>query len=163
MVQNMLNKDTVHAIVDSEGVEIFPADTRLTEEGIEAILNSDVKELQVRNNEIHGIEVEAIVEGTGVIEPLKDRIVGRIAAEELVNKETGEVIVPLNGEITEPLADEVVKHYETVKIRSVLTCRSPYGVCRKCYGRDLVQVVKFKLVKLLVLLQRNPSVNLVLS
>ena len=89
MVQNMLNKDTVQAIVDSEGVEIFPADTRLTEEGIEAILNSDVKEVQVRNNEIHGIEVEAIVEGTGVIEPLKDRIVGRIAAEELVNKETG--------------------------------------------------------------------------
>ena len=137
MVQNMLNKDTVQAIVDSEGVEIFPADTRLTEEGIEAILNSDVKEVQVRNNEIHGIEVEAIVEGTGVIEPLKDRIVGRIAAEELVNKKTGEVIVPLNGEITEALADEVVKHYETVKIRSVLTCRSPYGVCRKCYGRDL--------------------------
>nr|WP_054674850.1 DNA-directed RNA polymerase subunit beta' [Veillonella denticariosi] len=137
MVQNMLNKDTVNAIVDSNGVEIFPADTRLTEEGIEAILNSDVKEVQVRNNEIHGIEVEAIVEGTGVIEPLKDRIVGRIAAEELANKKTGEVIVPLNGEITEALADEVVKHYETVKIRSVLTCRSPYGVCRKCYGRDL--------------------------
>ena len=63
----MLNKDTVQAIVDSEGVEIFPADTRLTEEGIEAILNSDVKEVQVRNNEIHGIEVEATLRGTGVI------------------------------------------------------------------------------------------------
>lgn len=137
MVQNMLNKDTVNAIVDSNGVEIYPADTRLTEEGIEAILNSDVKEVQVRNNEINGIEVEAIVEGTGIIEPLKDRIVGRIAAEELINKETGEIIVPLNGEITEELADEVVKHYDVVKIRSVLTCRSPYGVCRKCYGRDL--------------------------
>ena len=137
MVQDMLNKDTVNAIVDSNGVEIYPADTRLTEEGIEAILNSDVKEVQVRNNEINGIEVEAIVEGTGIIEPLKDRIVGRIAAEELINKETGEVIVPLNGEITEELADEVVKHYDVVKIRSVLTCRSPYGVCRKCYGRDL--------------------------
>ena len=137
MIQNMLNKDTVNAIVDSNGVEIYPADTRLTEEGIEAILNSDVKEVQVRNNEINGIEVEAIVEGTGIIEPLKDRIVGRIAAEELINKKTGEVIVPLNGEITEELADEVVKHYDVVKIRSVLTCRSPYGVCRKCYGRDL--------------------------
>ena len=137
MVQNMLNKDTVNAIVDSNGVEIYPADTRLTEEGIEAILNSDVKEVQVRNNEINGIEVEAIVEGTGIIEPLKDRIVGRIAAEELINKETGEVIVPLNGEITEELADEVVKHYDVVKISSVLTYRSPYGVCRKCYGRDL--------------------------
>ena len=137
MVQNMLGKDTVNAVVDSEGREIFPAHSALTEEGIEAILDSDVKEVQVRNNEIHGIEVEAIVEGAGVIEPLKDRIVGRTAAEELVNKETGEVIVPLNGEITEDLADEVVKHYETVKIRSVLTCRSPYGVCMKCYGRDL--------------------------
>ena len=137
MIENMLGKDTVYSVIDSEGVEIFPAHTALTEEGIEAILNSDVKEVQVRNNEIHGIEVEAIVEGTGVIEPLKDRIVGRTAAEELVNKETGEVIVPLNGEITEELADEVVKHYDTVKIRSVLTCRSPYGVCMKCYGRDL--------------------------
>ena len=137
MIENMLGKDTVYSVINSEGVEIFPAHTALTEEGIEAILNSDVKEVQVRNNEIHGIEVEAIVEGTGVIEPLKDRIVGRTAAEELVNKETGEVIVPLNGEITEELADEVVKHYDTVKIRSVLTCRSPYGVCMKCYGRDL--------------------------
>ena len=137
MIENMLGKDTVYPVIDSEGVEIFPAHTALTEEAIEAVLNSDVKEVQVRNNEIHGIEVEAIVEGTGVIEPLKDRIVGRTAAEELINKETGEVIVPLNGEITDELADEVVKHYDTVKIRSVLTCRSPYGVCMKCYGRDL--------------------------
>lgn len=137
MVQNMLGKDTVNAVVDSEGNEVFPAHSALTEEGIEAILDSDVKEVQVRNNDIHGIEVEAIVEGQGIIEPLKDRIIGRTAAEELINKETGEVIVPLNGEITEELADEVVKHYETVKIRSVLTCRSPYGVCMKCYGRDL--------------------------
>ncbi|WP_277300838.1 DNA-directed RNA polymerase subunit beta' [Veillonella montpellierensis] len=137
MIQNMLGKDTVAAVIDSEGNEIFPAGTKLTEEGIEAILASDVKEVQVRNNEIHGIEVEAIVEGSGIIEPLKDRIVGRTAAEELINKETGEVIVPLNAEITEELADEVVKYYDTVKIRSVLTCKSPYGVCMKCYGRDL--------------------------
>ena len=137
MVDNMLDKDTVAPVVDSQGVEIFPAHTKLTEKGIEAILASDVEEVQVHNNEIHGIEVEAIVEGTGIIEPLKDRIVGRFAAEELVNKDTGEVIVPLNEEITPELADQVVKYYDTVKIRSVLTCRSPYGVCRKCYGRDL--------------------------
>lgn len=47
----------------------------MTEEGIEVILRSDVQEVQVHNNEIHGIEVEAIVEGTGIIEPLKDRVV----------------------------------------------------------------------------------------
>ncbi len=137
MVQNMLGKDTVAPVVTSEGEELVPAQTELTEEAIERILNSDVKEVKVHNHEIDGIEVEAIVEGTGVIEPLKDRIVGRFAAQELVNKETGEVIVPLNEEITDELASEVVKHYEKVKIRSVLTCKSPYGVCRKCYGRDL--------------------------
>ena len=61
----------------------------------------------------------------------------------MVIKETGEVIVPLNGEITEPLADEVVKHYETVKIRSVLTCRSPYGVgVASAMVATLVQAVK---------------------
>lgn len=137
MIRNMLGKDTVAPVVTGEGEELVPAHTELTEEAIERILNSDVKEVKVHNHEIDGIEVEAIVEGTGVIEPLKDRIVGRFAAEELINKETGEVIVPLNEEITEELANEVVKHYETVKIRSVLTCKSPYGVCRKCYGRDL--------------------------
>ncbi len=137
MVQNMLGRDTVFAVYDSEGREVYPAKTVLTEEGIEAILDSDAKEVQVRNNDIRGIEVEAIVEGNGIIEPLEDRIVGRTAAEELVNPETGEVIVPINEEITAAKAQEVVKYYKTVKIRSVLTCRSPYGVCMKCYGRDL--------------------------
>ena len=137
MIQNMLGKDTVTPVVDSEGIEVFPGATPLTEEGIERILDSDVREVKVRNNEIEGITVEAIMEGTGVIEPLKDRIVGRIAAEKLVNSDTGETIVDLNGEITDALAEEVVKHYDTVKIRSVLTCKSPYGVCMKCYGRDL--------------------------
>ena len=67
----------------------------------------------------------------------------------------------MNGEITEELADEVVKHYDVVKIRSVLTCRSPYGVCRKCYGRDLGTGDQVQAVKQLVSLRLNPSVNLV--
>jgi DNA-directed RNA polymerase subunit beta' len=137
MIDNMLGKTVEHAVVEQSGLEICSAGTPLTEDAIDRILASEVKEVKVRNNDIRGIEVGAIVEGNGVIEPLKDRIVGRTAAQELVNPQTGEVIVPLNEEITEAKADEVVKYYKTVRIRSVLTCRSRYGVCAKCYGRDL--------------------------
>ena len=57
------------------------------------------------------------------------------------------VVVLLNGEITEPLADEVVKHYETVKTVPYGLV-APHGVCRKVMVATLVQAVKFKLVKL---------------
>ncbi|WP_425059804.1 DNA-directed RNA polymerase subunit beta' [Sporomusa carbonis] len=137
MIREMLGKNTTEAIKTSDGVELVPADTPLTEEHIEAVLASDVKEVKVRNNNIKGIEVEAIKEGSGVIESLKDRIVGRISAEDIVDPTTGEIIVKINDEITEDLADRIVKVREKVSIRSVLTCRSRYGVCIKCYGRNL--------------------------
>lgn len=137
MIREMLGKNTTEAIKTNEGVELVPADTPFTEEHIEAVLASSVKEVKVRNNNIRGIEVEAIKEGSGIIESLKDRIVGRIAAEEIVDPANGEVIVKLNELITEELAEKVVKVREKVSIRSVLTCRSRFGVCIKCYGRNL--------------------------
>lgn len=137
MVREMLGKNTTEAIKTSDGVELVPADTLFTEDHIEAVLASSVKEVKVRNNNIRGIEVEAIKEGSGVIEELKDRIIGRMSAEDIVNPATGETIVKINDLITEELADEVVKVREKVSIRSVLTCRSQYGVCINCYGRNL--------------------------
>ncbi|SDF74607.1 DNA-directed RNA polymerase subunit beta' [Sporomusa acidovorans] len=137
MIREMLGKNTTEAIKTSDGVELVPADTPLTEEHIEAVLASSVKEVKVRNNNIRGIEVEAIKEGSGIIESLRDRIVGRVAAEDIVDPATGETIVKLNELITEELAEKVVKVREKVSIRSVLTCRSRYGVCIKCYGRNL--------------------------
>lgn len=137
MVREMLNKNIVDSIVDSTGNVLVPANTPLTEEHIEAILASDVKEVRVRNNDIRGIEVEAIMEGSGVIESLADRITGRFAAEEIVDPESGETVVPLNGSIDEATAKRVEKIRKTVNIRSVLTCKSRYGVCIKCYGRNL--------------------------
>ena len=142
MVAEMMGKDTTAAVVDSQGVEIVPAGVPLTEEYIEAVLSSDAKEVKVRNNNIRGIEVEAIVEGSGVIEPLKDRIVGRVLAEDIINPETGEKIASINDDIDEKLADEIVKVRNKVSIRSVLTCKSQYGVCIKCYGRDLANATK---------------------
>ena len=142
MIHEMLGKDTTDAVNDSEGNEIVPAHTPLTEKYIEAILSSDAKEVKVRNNNVRGIEVEAIKEGNGIIESLKDRIVGRVLAEDILNPETGEKVASLNDTVDEALADEICKVREKVSIRSVLTCKSQFGVCTKCYGRDLANATE---------------------
>src|SRR5512141_1501107 len=84
-----------------------------------------------------GIYVEPIVESGEIIEPLRDRIVGRVALEDQVDYE-GNVIIKVNSEITEDLANQIqAAGIERVKIRSVLTCESKRGVCQLCYGRNL--------------------------
>ncbi len=84
------------------------------------------------------IIAEAFKDGKEVIEELRDRIAGRFAFEDIINPETGEVIVEANGMITEDIADEIAKlGIERVKVRSVLGCRTHHGVCAKCYGRNL--------------------------
>jgi DNA-directed RNA polymerase subunit beta' len=84
-----------------------------------------------------GIDVSAIVESGEIIEPLADRIVGRVALEDLKDYE-GNIIVHINQEISEDLAKAVESAgIERVKIRSVLTCESKRGVCQLCYGRNL--------------------------
>ncbi len=84
-----------------------------------------------------GIYVEPIIESGEIIEPLRDRIVGRVALEDQRDYEN-HVIVGVNQEISEELASAIqAAGIERVKIRSVLTCESRRGVCRLCYGRNL--------------------------
>jgi DNA-directed RNA polymerase subunit beta' len=84
-----------------------------------------------------GIYVEPIVESGEIIEPLRDRIVGRVALEDLHDYE-GKSIVEANREITEELAQAIQDAgIDRVRIRSVLTCESKRGVCQLCYGRNL--------------------------
>ncbi len=86
---------------------------------------------------ILGQEVSALREGGDIIEPLAERIVGRIPVEDIINPITGEVIVKADEEITEELAEEIENSgIEKVKVRSVLTCEAPNGLCVKCYGRN---------------------------
>ena len=86
----------------------------------------------------NGIEARAIVESGEVIEPLRDRIIGRVTLDRILDPITGKVIVEENQTIDEDLAGEVQDAgVEKVRIRSVLTCESRRGVCKKCYGRDL--------------------------
>jgi DNA-directed RNA polymerase subunit beta' len=84
-----------------------------------------------------GIFVEPIIESGEIIEPLRDRIVGRVVLEDQRDYE-GNVIVRVNEEITEELAAQIqAAGIERVRIRSVLTCESKRGVCQLCYGRNL--------------------------
>ncbi|HWV45291.1 MAG TPA: DNA-directed RNA polymerase subunit beta', partial [Nitrospira sp.] len=87
-----------------------------------------------------GIIVSALVEGGEIIQPLEERVLGRLAAEDIRDPVTGEIIVSWNEEINEELTKSIVEAgVDRVKIRSVLTCQSPRGVCRACYGRDLAR------------------------
>jgi DNA-directed RNA polymerase subunit beta' len=85
-----------------------------------------------------GILVSAITECNEEIEKLRERIVGRLAVDNIYHPETKELLIKGNEEITEEMADNLEKAgIKEVIIRSVLTCRSRYGVCIKCYGRNL--------------------------
>src|SRR5207247_8654812 len=86
---------------------------------------------------LDGIEARAIVESGEIIEPLRDRIIGRVTLERLTDPFTGDTIVDVNEVMDEDLSSEIQDAgIEKVKIRSVLTCTSRRGVCTKCYGRD---------------------------
>ncbi len=87
-----------------------------------------------------GIMVMALVEGGEIIQPLEERILGRMAAEDIRDPLTGEIIVQVDEEVDEEKARSVVEAgVDRVKIRSVLTCQANRGVCKKCYGRDLAR------------------------
>ncbi|MEX1183062.1 MAG: DNA-directed RNA polymerase subunit beta', partial [Gemmatimonadota bacterium] len=87
---------------------------------------------------ILGIEMTALKEGEDIIEPLKDRIVGNVALEDVYDPIDGELLVEAGELIDEEPADAVEDAgIQSVKIRSVLTCEAKRGVCRMCYGRNL--------------------------
>jgi DNA-directed RNA polymerase subunit beta' len=87
---------------------------------------------------LRGIVASALKKNDEVVETLRERILGRVSVHDIVNPETGEVIVDASQEINEDLATAIeAAGLEEVEIRSVLTCESKRGVCSKCYGRDL--------------------------
>ena len=132
----ILNPDT--RILNPESRILNPESLILNPETLEAILDDEtIEEIFIRNNNIRGIEVEAITEGSrGVIESLKDRILGRNLAENIYDNE-GCLIARINDNIDDSLADKICAVRDKVMIRSVLTCKSSQGVCIKCYGQDL--------------------------
>ncbi|AOR22396.1 DNA-directed RNA polymerase subunit beta' [Clostridium taeniosporum] len=90
-----------------------------------------------------GIYVTEIKEGSEVIEELKERLIGRYTAEDIVDPNTGDVIVAKNEYMDSQIADKVVTAgIKKVKIRSVFTCSCKIGVCAKCYGMNMATAKK---------------------
>ena len=85
-----------------------------------------------------GVEVESLVEGGEIIQRLGERILGRVASEDILDPFTDEVLIKAGGDIDEAAVEKIEEAGVTIaKIRSVLTCKTKRGVCARCYGRDL--------------------------
>ena len=86
----------------------------------------------------NGALMRAIVEGGEVIESLRDRVLGRTTAEDVVHPETLAVLLPAGTLLNEDVIDELESQgVDEIKVRTALTCETRYGLCAKCYGRDL--------------------------
>ena len=95
-----------------------------------------IREIDCKTHD--GINVSEIVEGKDVIEPLEERLIGRVNCDDIVHPETGEVIIPENTLMNKEMAARVVDaEIKQVKIRSVLNCHAKVGVCAHCYGANL--------------------------
>jgi len=89
---------------------------------------------------LEGIEETSLVESGQVLATLKERILGRVALDDVTDPYSDEVLVHANTEIDEKAAEEIEKAgVDRVMIRSILTCRARHGVCAYCYGRDLAR------------------------
>jgi DNA-directed RNA polymerase subunit beta' len=85
-----------------------------------------------------GLVTKALVKGGEVVEPLHDRILGRTTALDILNPENQEVVYPSGTLLTEDEVEHIdALGVDEVKVRTALTCETRYGICAKCYGRDL--------------------------
>ncbi len=110
----------------------------LTRRLVEVVQDIIVKESDCGS--IQGVSVSDLINDKdgSVIEPLAERILGRYTAQKVINPETKEVIIDKNQMITENIVKKITDAgIKTVEIRSALTCKTPNGVCQKCYGRNL--------------------------
>jgi DNA-directed RNA polymerase subunit beta' len=100
----------------------------------------DVIITEVDCGTVDGIVVAAIVEGGEIIEPLSERILGRVALDDIKDPFTDEILIEAGHEVNEDLAEKIEEAgLERVRIRSTLTCETKSGMCAKCYGRDLAK------------------------
>ena len=89
-------------------------------------------------NTTDGAVMKALIEGGEIIEALSDRILGRVTANDVINPETQETLYEANTLLNEDMVEEIARlGVDEIKVRTPLTCQTRYGMCAKCYGRDL--------------------------
>ena len=87
-----------------------------------------------------GLVMTPLIEGGDVVEPLRERVLGRTVCEDVLIPGTEEVLLPRNTLIDERLCDVIEEHsIDQIKVRSIITCETDFGICAHCYGRDLAR------------------------
>ncbi|MCC5928429.1 MAG: DNA-directed RNA polymerase subunit beta' [Cyclobacteriaceae bacterium] len=136
--------DVIEYFISTHGARKGLADTALktADAGYLTRRLVDVAQDMVINEEdcgtLRGIVVKALKDNEDIVEPLSDRILGRVTVHDVFDPITDELIVEANTEITEEVAKKIDEtSIEEVEIRSVLTCETKQGVCSRCYGRNL--------------------------
>ncbi|WP_218311283.1 DNA-directed RNA polymerase subunit beta' [Alteromonas antoniana] len=87
-----------------------------------------------------GVQMTPLIEGGDVVEPLRERVLGRVVAEDVIKPGSDEVLAQRNDMLDEAMVDMLeANSVDQIKVRSVITCDNDYGVCAKCYGRDLAR------------------------
>ncbi len=136
--------DVIEYFISTHGARKGLADTALktADAGYLTRRLVDVSQDVVINEEdcgtLRGIVVTALKDNEDIVEPLSERILGRVTVHDVFDPISDELIIPANTEITEEIAKKIDEtSIEEVEIRSVLTCETKLGVCAKCYGRNL--------------------------
>jgi len=87
-----------------------------------------------------GLLMTPLIEGGDVVEPLRERVLGRVVCEDVLIPNTDEVLLPRNTLIDEALCDVIEENsVDQIKVRSIITCKTDFGICAYCYGRDLAR------------------------
>ncbi|MCY7349551.1 MAG: DNA-directed RNA polymerase subunit beta' [Cytophagaceae bacterium] len=136
--------DVLEYFISTHGARKGLADTALktADAGYLTRRLHDVAQDVIINEEdcgtLRGLQVSALKDNEDIVEPLKERILGRVSVHDVLDPLSGALIVKAGDEITEEVTDVIEEtSIENVEIRSVLTCETRNGVCAKCYGRNL--------------------------
>jgi len=87
-----------------------------------------------------GLLMTPLIEGGDVVEPLRERVLGRVVCDDVLIPGTEEVLLPRNTLIDEALCDVIeANSVDQIKVRSIITCKTDFGICANCYGRDLAR------------------------
>ncbi len=98
----------------------------------------DVVVTEIDCGTTQGLTMTPLIEGGDVVEPLRERVLGRVILDDVVNPETGEITILAGTLLDEDLVDILESiGVDQVRVRSAITCQTRYGICAKCYGRDL--------------------------
>jgi DNA-directed RNA polymerase subunit beta' len=103
-------------------------------------VTQDLVIIEVDCHTKNGVIMKSVIQGGDVVESLRDRVLGRVTAEDILDLDTGKIVIKKGVLLDEDVVKQIdVFNIDEIKVRTPLTCETRYGLCAKCYGRDLAR------------------------